>query len=241
MSVVDPIRDDAGWRFTRRRVRRPDQRLRLPRPRPTTTTSTGATASRCCGTSRRGGSSTTSPPTSCGCCRRCSRRWPSTRRARSRRADRRHRRAQRAALRRRQQRRLQGRLHHPAGRVRARGARDLRRARRDGRAPGFAPLPVRRRSPWRRTGACSRRSSASTPSTRSTSSARSSGSSTTRTCGRTCEICTSGRASAETVRFDEIRRHYFCTHPQINPSGLVALRPLEDFDAPHGRESGGGA
>ena len=38
------------------------------------------------------------------------------------------------------------------------------------------------------------------------------------------------------MRFDEIRRHYYCTHPPINPSGLVALRPLEDFDAPHGRE-----
>jgi putative glutathione S-transferase len=39
----------------------------------------------------------------------------------------------------------------------------------------------------------------------------------------------------ETVRLEEIRRHYYCTHPQINPSGLVALRPEEDFDAPHDR------
>ena len=39
---------------------------------------------------------------------------------------------------------------------------------------------------------------------------------------------------AETVRFDEIRRHYYLTHPQINPSGIVALQPLADFTAPHG-------
>ena len=29
---------------------------------------------------------------------------------------------------------------------------------------------------------------------------------------------------AETVAFDEIRRHYYLTHPMINPSGLVAVR-----------------
>lgn len=41
---------------------------------------------------------------------------------------------------------------------------------------------------------------------------------------------------AETVSFDEIRAHYYGTHPMINPSGLVALRPDEDWTAPHGRE-----
>lgn len=41
---------------------------------------------------------------------------------------------------------------------------------------------------------------------------------------------------ADTVRFDEIRRHYYGTHPMINPSGLLALRPDEDFAAPHNRE-----
>jgi putative glutathione S-transferase len=41
---------------------------------------------------------------------------------------------------------------------------------------------------------------------------------------------------AETVRFDDIRRHYYLTHPQINGSGIVALQPLADFTAPHGRE-----
>ncbi len=41
---------------------------------------------------------------------------------------------------------------------------------------------------------------------------------------------------AETVRFDEIRRHYFCTHPSVNPSRLVAVLPDEDFTRPSGRE-----
>jgi putative glutathione S-transferase len=41
---------------------------------------------------------------------------------------------------------------------------------------------------------------------------------------------------ADTVRLDEIRRHYYGTHPMINPSGLIALAPDEDFGAPSGRE-----
>jgi putative glutathione S-transferase len=41
---------------------------------------------------------------------------------------------------------------------------------------------------------------------------------------------------AETVRLDEIRAHYYRTHPQINPSGLVAVQPDADFDAPAGRD-----
>jgi putative glutathione S-transferase len=40
---------------------------------------------------------------------------------------------------------------------------------------------------------------------------------------------------AETVDFDEIRAHYYRTHPQINPSGLVAVRPAASFDDPPGR------
>jgi glutathionyl-hydroquinone reductase len=42
---------------------------------------------------------------------------------------------------------------------------------------------------------------------------------------------------ADTVSFDEIRRHYYMTHPMINPSGLVALQPAVGFDEPAGRES----
>ena len=42
---------------------------------------------------------------------------------------------------------------------------------------------------------------------------------------------------AETVSFDEIRAHYYRTHPMINPSGLVAVQPAAGFDEPSGRES----
>jgi putative glutathione S-transferase len=42
---------------------------------------------------------------------------------------------------------------------------------------------------------------------------------------------------ADTVSFDEIRRHYYVTHPMINPSGLVAVAPAARFDEPHRRES----
>jgi putative glutathione S-transferase len=40
---------------------------------------------------------------------------------------------------------------------------------------------------------------------------------------------------AETVRFDDIRRHYYCTHPMINPNKLVAVQPDADWDAEPGR------
>jgi putative glutathione S-transferase len=41
---------------------------------------------------------------------------------------------------------------------------------------------------------------------------------------------------AETVDFDEIRAHYYGTHPMLNPSGLVAVKPELDFSAAPGRE-----
>ena len=40
---------------------------------------------------------------------------------------------------------------------------------------------------------------------------------------------------AATVRFDDIRRHYYMTHASINPSRIVAVAPDEDWEAPHGR------
>ena len=40
---------------------------------------------------------------------------------------------------------------------------------------------------------------------------------------------------AGTVDFDEIRAHYYRTHPMINPSGLVAMMPAPSFDEPAGR------
>jgi putative glutathione S-transferase len=42
---------------------------------------------------------------------------------------------------------------------------------------------------------------------------------------------------AETVDFDEIRSHYYGTHPMINPSGLIAVQPAASFDEPAGRDS----
>jgi putative glutathione S-transferase len=40
---------------------------------------------------------------------------------------------------------------------------------------------------------------------------------------------------AATVDFDEIRAHYYRTHPMINPSGLVAVLPAASFEEPAGR------
>ncbi|MFC4532436.1 glutathione S-transferase family protein [Sphaerisporangium dianthi] len=38
-----------------------------------------------------------------------------------------------------------------------------------------------------------------------------------------------------TTDFDHIKRHYYQTHPQINPSRIVPAGPLTDWAAPHGR------
>ena len=40
----------------------------------------------------------------------------------------------------------------------------------------------------------------------------------------------------ETVDFAHIKRHYYETHPQINPTGIVPMGPLLDLDSPAGRE-----
>lgn len=40
---------------------------------------------------------------------------------------------------------------------------------------------------------------------------------------------------AETVNFDHIKRHYYVTHDDINPTGIVPVGPELDLDAPHGR------
>jgi putative glutathione S-transferase len=42
---------------------------------------------------------------------------------------------------------------------------------------------------------------------------------------------------AATVDLDETRAHYYRTHPQINPSGIVARPPAASFDEPHGRHA----
>lgn len=40
---------------------------------------------------------------------------------------------------------------------------------------------------------------------------------------------------AETVDMDHIKRHYYMTHPSINPSGIVPIGPELDLLRPHGR------
>ncbi|HEY4284340.1 MAG TPA: glutathione S-transferase family protein [Chthoniobacterales bacterium] len=42
---------------------------------------------------------------------------------------------------------------------------------------------------------------------------------------------------SETVNFDHIKRHYYITHNQINPTGIVPLGPALDLTLPHGREN----
>ena len=42
---------------------------------------------------------------------------------------------------------------------------------------------------------------------------------------------------AETVNFDHIKRHYYVTHDDINPTMIVPVGPLLDLDAPHGRDA----
>jgi putative glutathione S-transferase len=41
---------------------------------------------------------------------------------------------------------------------------------------------------------------------------------------------------ADTVNLDHIKRHYYITHTDINPTGIVPIGPALDFTRPHGRE-----
>ena len=41
---------------------------------------------------------------------------------------------------------------------------------------------------------------------------------------------------AETVRIDHIKRHYYGSQRQVNPTGIVPIGPLIDFTAPHDRD-----
>ena len=47
------------------------------------------------------------------------------------------------------------------------------------------------------------------------------------------------RGIGETVDFDHIKRHYYYTHDDINPTRIVPIGPLQDFTAPHHREGVG--
>jgi putative glutathione S-transferase len=44
-------------------------------------------------------------------------------------------------------------------------------------------------------------------------------------------------AFRDTTNFDHIKRHYFITHPHINPTRIVPDGPILDWDAPHGRSA----
>lgn len=41
---------------------------------------------------------------------------------------------------------------------------------------------------------------------------------------------------AETVNFDHIKRHYYMTHDDINPTRIVPIGPAQDLFTPHGRD-----
>lgn len=45
---------------------------------------------------------------------------------------------------------------------------------------------------------------------------------------------------AETVNMAHIKEHYYTTHPDVNPSGIIARGPDLDFEAPHDRDRLGG-
>jgi putative glutathione S-transferase len=40
----------------------------------------------------------------------------------------------------------------------------------------------------------------------------------------------------DTVNFDHIKRHYYMTHEEINPTRIVPLGPILDLDRPHDRD-----
>lgn len=40
----------------------------------------------------------------------------------------------------------------------------------------------------------------------------------------------------DTTDIDQIKRHYYMTHPQLNPTRIVPIGPVLDWYAPHGRE-----
>ena len=43
-------------------------------------------------------------------------------------------------------------------------------------------------------------------------------------------------AFGPTTNFDHIKRHYYTTHPHLNPQRIVPAGPILDWSAPHGRE-----
>ena len=52
-----------------------------------------------------------------------------------------------------------------------------------------------------------------------------------------CLLLVTVGLSAETVWLDHITTHYYTTHLQLNPTGIIPAGPALDWDAPHGRET----
>lgn len=53
--------------------------------------------------------------------------------------------------------------------------------------------------------------------------------------GYLCDLFQRPGISA-TVNLDHIKRHYYVTHEEINPTRIVPMGPALDFNGPHGRE-----
>ncbi len=41
---------------------------------------------------------------------------------------------------------------------------------------------------------------------------------------------------ARTVAMDQIKRHYYTTHDELNPKRIIPVGPGYDWSQPHGRE-----
>ncbi|MFB6083716.1 MAG: glutathione S-transferase family protein [Halorientalis sp.] len=54
---------------------------------------------------------------------------------------------------------------------------------------------------------------------------------------RTGSDATRESGVAETVNMDHIKEHYYTTHPDVNPSGIIATGPDLDFEADHDRDA----
>lgn len=53
---------------------------------------------------------------------------------------------------------------------------------------------------------------------------------------RTCATFYQHDGVAETVHFDHIKRHYYMTHDDINPTRIVPIGPALDLAAPDERD-----
>lgn len=41
---------------------------------------------------------------------------------------------------------------------------------------------------------------------------------------------------SDTINVDHVKKHYYGSHLSVNPTGIVPMGPIIDFDAPHGRD-----